>query len=461
LPSVSLRRMRAAVPLFAFILAATVAHAAMGQLQVSTTSINFGVVSGGTKTATLKLTNGGTSYITISQVQIAGAGFIEKLAAPVSISGGNSLYLNVTFAPTSAGIYSSSMTIASNALNPSITVLLSGQSGTASTTTTTLAVCGTRTGDSACGNVGDPYQGGASDPLALAITQCGQTLQHATSYKVAQNLTAATPGSICLDIPGPHTTVDLGGFTITGRIRAVTDVNGLTLFHGTVRCSFLDTSADFACVRFNGGEAFTTPVNIHHLTVENTAASTASSGAVRNLLVDWSGANSGTVYGIRIFNVSSQLRQSNQNLSRTANLQTTSGVKAEFFNDSVLCDHLEVSCQGILAYGSQGARIHNNLAITPPNDAIGSNNGDTARAFMLDTGANGQIDNNKCAATNNNRCIRCATSKARSLWITTWCLASVNWVRIRTRIWQCIWLTEAQASPQIGAFTTTHSSSMG
>ena len=73
------------------------------------------------------ITNTGGSSVTISQVGISGTGFsLSGITAPVTLTAGQSASFNVTFTPASAGSVSGSVTITSNASNPSLTVPLSG-----------------------------------------------------------------------------------------------------------------------------------------------------------------------------------------------------------------------------------------------------------------------------------------------------------------------------------------------
>ena len=66
----------------------------------------------------------------LSQVTVAGKGFnISEISTPLMLTPGQSTSFDVTVAPQSAGNYSGSLAIASNASDPNLTILLSG-SGT-------------------------------------------------------------------------------------------------------------------------------------------------------------------------------------------------------------------------------------------------------------------------------------------------------------------------------------------
>jgi len=98
------------------------------QLSLSTTSLRYGnVLVNGTSTQAVTLKNSGSSDLTISQVAVSGAGFSASgFAVPATIPAGQSVALQVTYAPTAAGASSGSVAITSNAQGSISTVSLSG-----------------------------------------------------------------------------------------------------------------------------------------------------------------------------------------------------------------------------------------------------------------------------------------------------------------------------------------------
>jgi hypothetical protein len=101
---------------------------APGSLTVMPTSIAFGSVqAGNSQQQSAILTNTGGTGVTISQATVSGTGFsLSGLALPLVLAAGQSTNLTVTFAPQSAGSVTGSVTITSNAPNPTLTVPLSG-----------------------------------------------------------------------------------------------------------------------------------------------------------------------------------------------------------------------------------------------------------------------------------------------------------------------------------------------
>jgi hypothetical protein len=94
-------------------------------------SVTFGNVQIGTsQTLSETLSNTGGSSLTITQATVAGAGFsISGLNTPVTLTAGQSVPFKVTFAPQSLGNFTGSVTLVSDASNPSVAISLSG-SGT-------------------------------------------------------------------------------------------------------------------------------------------------------------------------------------------------------------------------------------------------------------------------------------------------------------------------------------------
>jgi hypothetical protein len=82
---------------------------------------------GATATQTVALVNSGNATATITQMSSSGSGFsVAGITFPYTLSAGATVNVQVTFAPTSAATYSSTLSIASNAVNSPTTVALSG-----------------------------------------------------------------------------------------------------------------------------------------------------------------------------------------------------------------------------------------------------------------------------------------------------------------------------------------------
>ena len=98
-------------------------------LSTSTNSLSFGnVLVGSTGGAqTVALTNSGNSAVSVSQVNVTGAGFsVSGISLPLSLAAGQNASLSVGFAPTAAGSVAGSVSVVSNATNSPATITLSG-----------------------------------------------------------------------------------------------------------------------------------------------------------------------------------------------------------------------------------------------------------------------------------------------------------------------------------------------
>src|SRR5579864_1147723 len=108
--------------------AATLTIQASGQLTASATNLNYGNITvGSSRLLSVTLTNKGASSVSISNVTLSGAGLSTGgVSSGLILAAGNSAVLNVIFAPSSSGPLNGSVTISSNATNPTVTISLLG-----------------------------------------------------------------------------------------------------------------------------------------------------------------------------------------------------------------------------------------------------------------------------------------------------------------------------------------------
>ena len=99
-----------------------------GRLSATPASASFGdVVMGDNDSKAVRLSNTGTSSLTISRVSVSGRGFsMSTVATPLKLSVGQSISLEAHFAPVITGEATGSIAITSNASDPSLTIALSG-----------------------------------------------------------------------------------------------------------------------------------------------------------------------------------------------------------------------------------------------------------------------------------------------------------------------------------------------
>lgn len=120
-----------------------------GALTPSAATLTFGnVIVSSSSVLGVTFKNSGTVNITVSTVTISGAGFTASgVSSGQIITPGEVVTLNVTFAPAATGSSSGSVTIASNASNSPVSVVLAGvgvlaHSATLSWTASTSTVIG-------------------------------------------------------------------------------------------------------------------------------------------------------------------------------------------------------------------------------------------------------------------------------------------------------------------------------
>ena len=102
---------------------------APGALSPTPAVLNFSnVQTGNNQTLAETLTNSGGSSVTITQAAVTGSGFtVNGLNLPVTLAPSQSTTsFNVVFAPQSAGVASGTLSLTSNASNPTLNIPLSG-----------------------------------------------------------------------------------------------------------------------------------------------------------------------------------------------------------------------------------------------------------------------------------------------------------------------------------------------
>jgi Abnormal spindle-like microcephaly-assoc'd, ASPM-SPD-2-Hydin len=132
-------------------------------LNASPTSISFGNVGlGASASQQFTLTSAGNASVKISQITLTGNGFtVSTPPLPISLGGGQSLSVTVSFAPAAVGMVTGTVTVVSNASNSPAVVALSG-------TGVTLQLRANPT-DLAFGNI----VLGASSILPVVLTNTG------------------------------------------------------------------------------------------------------------------------------------------------------------------------------------------------------------------------------------------------------------------------------------------------
>ena len=236
-----------------------------GQLALNPTSADFGSLTVGSKQSqTITVTNSGGSSVNISQASVSGAGFqLSGISAPFTLDASQSTTFTVSFAPQATGIASGTVTITSDASNPTLTMALSG-------TGISLGALGSNPTSLSFGSV----TVGSKQTLSETVTNSG-----GSSVTISQ-----------VGISGT-------GFTFTGSTAPVTLAAGQS---ATFSVSFSPSSAGAV----SGNVTITSTASNPTLTIPLSGTGTAAVGqltvapttlGVGNVVVGTSGTASGSL----------------------------------------------------------------------------------------------------------------------------------------------------------------------
>ncbi|MEO6119712.1 MAG: putative Ig domain-containing protein, partial [Terriglobales bacterium] len=245
------------------------------------------------------------------------------------------------------------------------------------------------------GNVGDPYatEGGFPDPAATVLSACTGTTALAPnkSYRLSQNLNAATPADRCFTLSS-GIKLDLAGFTVTGSLKLNGNPSGISIFNGTINCSVVDGVTVPGCVSVLSGSTPTVTARLHHLTITNTGNGT------RGIHLDWPLTAKQNFTTIRIYNLTVVV-PSQPSVSRSYAISFQGGNQTpEFFSNDLTCTANAAACQGIMCYGTADCKVHHNKV----NLDFNTSGADTARGILFDgVGLDGEAWNNLINAHNN------------------------------------------------------------
>jgi hypothetical protein len=101
---------------------------AQAQIAANPTTVSFGTVAvSSTNSQPIILTNGGTATLTFSQITVTGTGFGQTgLSTSTTIAAGAQMTFNATFAPTSTGAVTGTISLSTNAPSSPLVINLSG-----------------------------------------------------------------------------------------------------------------------------------------------------------------------------------------------------------------------------------------------------------------------------------------------------------------------------------------------
>ena len=275
-------------------LSGTGTTAATSVLSVSPSSVAFGTVSVGSEvTRTVQLASTGTASVTISGMTFSGSGIsITGLAVPLTLAAGKDASLTITYKPSSAGTLAGSVSIASNASDPSELIGLSGTATTTPTSTLTATpssitfgnvVIGTQTTQTIrltnSGTANVTVSGLA--PSVAAVSVSGLTVPITLAPGTSANFTAAFKPTAASSVSG--------NITVTSN---ATDSSMPIALTGTGEAAVPQLTANPTDLSF--GNATVGSSNVKQVTVTNTGnvSTTISSAAVVGTGFSLSGSGS-------------------------------------------------------------------------------------------------------------------------------------------------------------------------
>jgi Abnormal spindle-like microcephaly-assoc'd, ASPM-SPD-2-Hydin len=162
-------------------------------LSPSSSSVSFGnVTTGASATESVVLTDSGTSNITIKSIAISGSNFSVKSGAAVTLAPNQTTTIAVMFTPSGAGSSQGTLTIASDASDGSMNIMLTGMGVAASSqlsaSSTTLTLGNVTVGSSATMPVVVTDQGTANVTVSSAtISGAGFSFTASSSAPLSPN----------------------------------------------------------------------------------------------------------------------------------------------------------------------------------------------------------------------------------------------------------------------------------
>jgi hypothetical protein len=235
--------------------------AGSGLLAVNPSSEAFGSVNvGATKSQVVTITNNDSASVSISQVSANSAAFsISGISTPLSLGASQSTTFTVTFAPTSSGTLSDTVTITSNAPSPSLTMSVSGTG-----VSTTAGQLGVSPSTLPLGSV----VVGSSGTATGTLTASGNSV----------TVTAASPNNSVFTI---------GGFSLPHTIAAGQSVNF------TITFSPLTSGAAGATLTFTS--------NAQPSTTTESLTGTGTPAPTHSVALSWNASTSQNISGYNIY----------------------------------------------------------------------------------------------------------------------------------------------------------------
>jgi hypothetical protein len=272
-------------------LSATATSAAVADLTVSPAAITFGSVAvGSTETQNVKVTNTGNGSAAISKLAFSGTGVsVSGLTAPMTLAAGQATSFTVTYKPSSPGTLGGTVSITSDATDPSVVIGLSatatsstlgaapsiasfGNVVVGSTTTQTIQLTNVGTAQIAISSIASSIASvvisGITTPASLAP---GSSAAFTAAYKPTAAATLSGQITVTSNAVGSPAIITLSGTAAAATLQLTPSATSLGFGSVTVG----STNAKQITVTSTGNEN----VSISSVTVTGTGFSLGSSAA--------------------------------------------------------------------------------------------------------------------------------------------------------------------------------------
>ncbi|MBI4461424.1 MAG: choice-of-anchor D domain-containing protein, partial [Acidobacteria bacterium] len=191
--------------------------AAQPAINVSPTSLSFGNVLVGTTSAgqTVTVTNTGTADLSVSSITLSGnSAFALSLPGlPATLAPSASLTFDVTFSPAALGLASGTVTVASNAGSPTVSLTGTGIAPAISLSTNSLDFGSVLVGTTSAGQTVTVTNSGSADLIVSSITLSGSSAFALSMPGLPATLAPST--SLTFDVTFSPAAVSLASGTVT------------------------------------------------------------------------------------------------------------------------------------------------------------------------------------------------------------------------------------------------------
>jgi hypothetical protein len=215
-------------------------------LTMSATSEAFGSAALNTATTkTVTLTSSGTAALTISGVSVAGAGFGDSgVGFPVTLNPGQTATLTISFDPATAGSFTGSIAISSNAATATISLSGTGQAPVTPTLSALSCSGGSLTGvgTDACTVT---LTSAAASATAVNLASSSSAVTLPASVTIAAGATSASFTATASAVTTNQTA------TLTATVGGISKTFALTLNAATSALSLSSTSVAFGTDALN------------------------------------------------------------------------------------------------------------------------------------------------------------------------------------------------------------------